>query len=174
MDKKSVEKESGSFLSGVARAIDGAYAVTTWVLVLFVVLMCAVMLIQIVSRYLFNMPLTWPEEVARYLFIWVVFLGAAVAFRAQAHLGMDFATARLPERLRNVLSRAVEVLILGFLLLILYITPEVVEVTGFQRSAVINIQMSWIYLAFPVASLLMILDLFVRWFCPQPLQSAQD
>jgi len=166
MDTRSTTSSTGSFFAGAARAVEYLYTAVTWVLVIFITLMCAVMLIQIVSRYLFNMPLTWPEEVARYLFIWVVFLGAAVAFRAQAHLGMDFATSKLSPGLRQAVARGVEVLILGFLLLILYIAPEVVDVTQYQRSAVIHIQMSWIYLAFPAASVLMILDLFVRWFCP--------
>ncbi len=168
MDTNPVHQNSGGFLSGAARAVDLLFTAVNWVLVIFITIMCAVMLIQIVSRYLFNMPLTWPEEVARYVFIWVVFLGAAVASRAQAHLGMDFATAKLPPGIRQVLARAIEVVILGFLLLILYITPEVIDVTQYQRSAVIHIQMSWIYLAFPVASALMILDLLVRWFCPEP------
>ena len=168
MDTKPVDPKSGGFLSGAGRAVTLLYAAITWVLVIFITLMCAVMLIQIVSRYLFNMPLTWPEEVARYVFIWVVFLGAAVAFRAQAHLGMDFATAKLPPGIRKYLARAVEVLILGFFLLILYITPEVMDVTQYQRSAVIHIQMSWVYLAFPLSCALMVLDLLARWFCPQP------
>lgn len=173
MAQTSAQK-SGRILSGAARIVEHAYTAATWVLVVFITTMCAVMLIQIIFRYLFNMPLTWPEEVARYIFIWVVFLGAAVAFRAQAHLGMDFATSKLSPGIRRALARAIEVLILGFLLLILYITPEVVDVTQYQRSAVIHVQMSWVYLAFPVASILMILDLFVRWFCPGSCQPVQD
>jgi TRAP-type C4-dicarboxylate transport system permease small subunit len=162
----------------VLRAISGTadflYSVANWVLVLFVSVMCIIMMTQIVSRYLFNTPLTWPEEMARYLFIWVVFLGAASAFRARAHLGMDFATSKLTPAVQHKLSRLVEVLILGFFIFILYITPEAVSVTRFQKSPVLHLQMHWIYLAFPVASVLMILDLFVRWFCPWADQKEEN
>lgn len=174
MDTKAKDKESRNFFAGIASTVNGIFTVLNWVLILFITTMCVVMLIQIIFRYLFNMPLTWPEEVARYLFIWVVFLGAAVAFKSKAHLGMDFAVAKLPQKVRKITNHAVEVLILGFFLLILYIAPEVIDVTRFQRSSVIHIQMCWIYLAFPVASLLMILDILTRWICPEYAQPTQD
>lgn len=168
MNTQSAAPGSGNpALSAMARAVDFLYKTANGVLLVFMTLMCSVMLTQVVSRYLFNTPLTWPEEVARYLFIWIVFLGAAVAFRARAHLGMDFATARLPTGIRNRVARFVEVLIFGFLVLILVITPEVISVTRLQKSPVVHLSMCWVYLAFPVASVLMLMDLIVRWFCPR-------
>ena len=44
---------------------------------------------QVVLRYLFNNPQTWVEEVGRYLFIWITFLGAAVAFARDSHIRVD-------------------------------------------------------------------------------------
>src|SRR5678816_1188047 len=51
---------------------------------------------QVVLRYLFNNPLTWSEELARYLFIWCAFLGWLVASRRHSHLAMTFVVDRLP------------------------------------------------------------------------------
>ncbi|MFO1310941.1 MAG: TRAP transporter small permease [Burkholderiales bacterium] len=53
-------------------------------------------LVQVVFRYAFNSPLTWSEELARYLFIWCAFLGWIVASRRRSHLAMSFAALRLP------------------------------------------------------------------------------
>jgi TRAP-type C4-dicarboxylate transport system permease small subunit len=167
MNTQDSNQGPGGIFAGVARMVELVFAAANLVLLLFATTMCIVMLVQIISRYLFNAPLTWPEETARYLFIWVVFLGAAVAFKARAHLGMDFATSKLSLGIRHIVARVVEVLIFGFLLLILYITPEIVSVTKFQKSSVLHIQMSWVYLSFPTASVLMMLDLLVRWFCPR-------
>lgn len=55
-------------------------------------------LVQVVFRYLFNSPLTWSEELARYLFIWCAFLGWIVASRRNGHLAMTFAVERMPRR----------------------------------------------------------------------------
>ena len=39
--------------------------------------MCLVLLAQVISRYLFGKPLTWSEELARYMFVWLALLGSA-------------------------------------------------------------------------------------------------
>jgi len=44
---------------------------------------------QVVLRYVFNTPQTWVEEVGRYLFIWITFLGAAAAFSRDTHIRVD-------------------------------------------------------------------------------------
>jgi TRAP-type C4-dicarboxylate transport system permease small subunit len=139
------------------------FRLTDWILLLLMSAMCVVMLTQVFSRYLFNNPLTWPEELSRYLFVWIVFLGAAIAFRHKAHLGMDFLTARLPERLRRGAEKIVEIIILVFLVLIMYIAPAVLSVTRLQTTPVLNIPMSYIYLSFVVASGLMSIEIVDRW-----------
>ena len=45
---------------------------------------------QVICRYIFNSSLFWAEELIRYLFIWMFFLGAAEASRVGAHVGMDY------------------------------------------------------------------------------------
>lgn len=45
---------------------------------------------QILIRFFFNAPLTWTEEVDRYLFVWVVYLGSAVAVAMNAHIRVTF------------------------------------------------------------------------------------
>src|SRR3954465_11700750 len=52
---------------------------------------------NVVLRYGFNSGLTFSEEVSRWLFIWGTFLGAVVALREHAPLGMDMVVGRLPE-----------------------------------------------------------------------------
>jgi TRAP-type transport system small permease protein len=52
---------------------------------------------NVVLRYGFNSGITLSEEIARWLFIWITFLGAIVALRERAHLGSDLLIARFPE-----------------------------------------------------------------------------
>ena len=53
---------------------------------------------QVVFRYFLGDPLTWSDELARYLFIWCAFLGWIIAARRRTHLGVDIFVTRLPPR----------------------------------------------------------------------------
>ena len=68
--------------------------------------MIAVVIFQVVCRYLFNDSLFWSEELARMLLVQITFLGAAVAFRNRAHIAVDILAARLGPRLRRLLHTA--------------------------------------------------------------------
>jgi TRAP-type transport system small permease protein len=51
---------------------------------------------NVVLRYAFNSGITVSEELSRWLFVWVTFMGAVVALREHAHLGTDALVSRLP------------------------------------------------------------------------------
>ena len=52
--------------------------------------------VQVFARYVLNNTPPWTEELCRYLFVWASFLGACVAMRRAAHLGVDSLVVRLP------------------------------------------------------------------------------
>lgn len=56
---------------------------------------------NVVLRYAFNTGITVSEEVARWLFVWMTFVGAVIALRKHAHLGVDSLVGRLPTRARK-------------------------------------------------------------------------
>lgn len=58
--------------------------------------MALVVALQVVSRYMFNHSLFWSEELARFLLIWLSFLGATVAYCHGVHPGVDSLVRRLP------------------------------------------------------------------------------
>ena len=70
------------------------------VLELLIALMLAVMVVlvfgNVVLRYGFNSGITVSEEVSRWLFVWLTFLGAIVALKEHGHLGSDMLVSRLP------------------------------------------------------------------------------
>ena len=71
-------------------------------------------LAQVVFRYAFNSPLTWSEELARFLFIWCAFLGWIVASRRHSHLAMTFVVERLPRISQLTLAVLVQLATLLF------------------------------------------------------------
>ncbi len=53
-------------------------------------LIVVIMFAQVIFRYILNNSLTWSEEVVRFLFIWLTFLGASILIRERWHIGVDF------------------------------------------------------------------------------------
>ncbi|WP_252374344.1 TRAP transporter small permease [Hydrogenophaga sp. 2FB] len=73
------------FCRGIERLVVGILA--TMVLLVFG---------NVVLRYAFNSGITVSEELSRWLFVWMIFLGAIVAVKEQRHLGTDVLVSRLP------------------------------------------------------------------------------
>jgi TRAP-type transport system small permease protein len=74
---------------------------------------------NVVLRYAFNSGITWSEEMSRYLFIWLTFLGAIGAFKNKEHLGVDMLLKRLPNKMKKVFLAISDLMILFVLLLVL-------------------------------------------------------
>jgi TRAP-type C4-dicarboxylate transport system permease small subunit len=75
----------------------------------------AVVLLQVLNRLVLHLPIIWSEEAARFLFFWVVLLGAAQSVRRRRHLVLDIAMGRRPgRRARFVLDLVPDLAILGF------------------------------------------------------------
>ena len=76
-------------VTGVSRLIEHIIAI---LLVLMVVLVFS----NVILRYGFNSGITVSEELSRWFFVWMIFLGAVVAIKERAHLGTDMLVSRLP------------------------------------------------------------------------------
>ncbi|MBB6559262.1 TRAP-type C4-dicarboxylate transport system permease small subunit [Acidovorax soli] len=83
---------------------------------LLIALALAVMVVlvfgNVVLRYVFNSGITVSEELSRWLFIWITFLGAVAALRENAHLGTDMLVSRLPVKGKKVCMVLGQVLML--------------------------------------------------------------
>jgi TRAP-type C4-dicarboxylate transport system permease small subunit len=80
----------------VIRIIDWYFRLLKVTIVVCLALMVVLVFGNVVLRYAFNSGITVSEELSRWLFVWLVFLGAIVAMKEHAHLGMDSVVARLP------------------------------------------------------------------------------
>jgi TRAP-type transport system small permease protein len=74
---------------------------------------------NVVLRYFFNSGITWSEEMSRYLFVWLTFLGAIGAFKNNEHLGVDMVIKRLPNKMKKVVLVISNLMMLFVLLLVL-------------------------------------------------------
>jgi TRAP-type transport system small permease protein len=75
---------------------------------------------NVVLRYLFNSGITWSEEMSRFLFVWMTFLGAVSALKDNEHLGIDMFVKKLSPRMK----KAVFVLTNGIVLYVLWLVLD--------------------------------------------------
>ncbi len=73
----------------LSRVVDGYFTVLKAVIGLMLVAMVVLVFGNVVLRYVFNSGIAISEEISRWLFVWLVFLGAIVGLREHAHLGVD-------------------------------------------------------------------------------------
>ena len=82
---------------------------------------------NIFSRYLFNTPIYWAEEVATSLFIWTVFVGSAYAYRNHSHLGVDILVKMLPGKAKKVTQFIVSIIEIAVLAMLTYVSAQYVK-----------------------------------------------
>lgn len=82
--------------SAATYVVDGYFRFLKIIIALFLIAMVALVFGNVVLRYAFNSGISVSEEVSRWLFVWLVFLGAIVGLREHSHLGMDFVVLMLP------------------------------------------------------------------------------
>jgi TRAP-type C4-dicarboxylate transport system permease small subunit len=118
---------------------------------------------QVVSRYVFNAPLIWSEELSRYLFIWLAFLGAWQAWIMREHLGIDMLNELIPARMVRPLQRLIEVLVLVFAVVSMVMGQKILQVSARQPSAVLRIPMVWVYASYYVGITLITAEILIGW-----------
>ena len=99
-------------LQALDRVLDG----------ITILLLTALLLVvgaQILTRYVLNYSLFWSEELARYLFIYLVFIGSAIVLRRNGHIQVSFFVDRLPCGLRRGLAIVSDLLLLSFTVIVL-------------------------------------------------------
>ena len=128
-----------------------------------VIAVCAVVLLQVLMRYLFAEPNPWSEEVSRFAFIWVSLLGASLAVEHRAHFGFDQVTKKLAPRARRAVETFAGAVVLGFSLLLIATGIALMDLTMGERSAALNLPIALVYAAAPVSGMLMVIHLLAGW-----------
>lgn len=118
---------------------------------------------QALSRYVPLLPrLLWTEEAARFCFVWMVLLGAAVAVRAGTHFTVDVLPASLSPRTRRLLDLATLALVTLAVAVLLVGGVRFTWLGRGRVSTTSGLPLAWVYAAFPVAALAMLAFLAER------------
>ncbi|MEW6122953.1 MAG: TRAP transporter small permease [Pseudomonadota bacterium] len=101
----------------------------------------------------------WTEELARYLMVWCIFLGAAVASRSGALIAMDSVVDALPPALGDATRTLGLLITIAFFALLVWLGVRWVEFGMVETSTVMAVPMGWVYAAMPAGSVVAIVNI---------------
>ncbi len=131
-------------------------AINKWVVVLLLAAMSTIVFANVSLRYLSNFSITWAEEVARYLMIWMTFLGAGLSLRVGGHVAITNLHDFLGTRSQRALRAFVGLLLVCFFIAMMWIGYEYMSRMGRQLTPATRLPFSYIYAAMPIGFALMI------------------
>ena len=118
-----------------------------------------------ITRNLFQFSLAWPEELGKYLMIWVASMGAALATRKNEHVCVDLVFRLVPRKLlpyyKGFLG-VVNIVFLGIFTFYTFAHAAVISKTGQVSTTMHWFQMFWVYAILGICFLVMTLE-FCRW-----------
>ena len=134
--------------------IGGSVEIVTALLVLVEIF---VLLAGVTSRYIFHSPITWSEELASILFLWLAMLGAVVALRRGEHMRMTALVAKASPSTRAYLETFALVAALAFLVGIVWLAFEFAHEEVIVTTPALEVSNAWRASALPVGCTLMII-----------------
>ncbi|MCW5634669.1 MAG: TRAP transporter small permease [Rubrivivax sp.] len=116
-----------------------------WISVVLFWALAGVVFTQFVTRYVLNDSAAWTEEIARYLLIGTVFVGAAIGVAKNNHIQVDLLYRYLPHAAGKWLSRGVDVLRVAFMGAMTVLTVMMMEKMGNYQMTIIDLPMNIVY-----------------------------
>ena len=130
-----------------------------YMVVILTSIMTILLFLQVLFRFVLNLPLAWVEEISLYSMVWLCYFGCSLAIKKREHLKMEIITNFLRPKAKKVFDLISLVLFFAFAVFVLYhvtlLTADILQ-RG-QVTAVLEIP-KWIpYAGVPVAFLLMLI-----------------
>ncbi|MFV0313739.1 MAG: TRAP transporter small permease [Anaerotignum sp.] len=112
-------------------------------------LMSGIIFFQVVMRYVFSNSLVWSEEIARYIFVWLVYFAVSYTARREKHIRIDAAINIYPKKVRPYIEILSEFIVFAFALFIAITAITVYQKIAWsgQLSPAMRIPMQFVYAA---------------------------
>ncbi|MDI7260623.1 MAG: TRAP transporter small permease [Thermodesulfobacteriota bacterium] len=139
----------------IEKGFDFFEKVLSLILRIFVGATVAIIFYSVVMRYVFQRPPFWVEELSRFIFIWIIMLGAVLVTREQSHIELVLFVNLLPKKWRFVLSIFTRLLMVVFCWVMVQQGIKIYPIVAEASSPTFGLSMGWLYLSIPVGGLLM-------------------
>ena len=138
--------EDGEFHAQDAQVDLSGTAPEAWLALAVFWLLGGVVFYQFFTRYVLNDSASWTEEIARYLLIATVFIGATIGVIKDNHIQVDFFYRYMPHRMARLMSTLVDVLRTAFFGAAVVLTVLMMQKLGSNsRMTMIDLPMNWVY-----------------------------
>ncbi len=138
--------------------MDRFHALLRFVLFLLIVALVVAVGVGVFWRYVLGESLYWSTEVPNFLFVWIVFLGAVVAYREKKHIAFTALLEKMSAGGRKAPEIAVHLVVLGFAVFLIVTGTMVVRQTMSSPSEALKMPLGYLYAVLPVTMLLVALD----------------
>lgn len=132
-----------------------------WALLVFYVMLVATMFIEVVRREVFSYSSIWGEEIVRYSFIYLAWIGAAAAVKERAHIRIDVIMNYLSPRIKALLYMFGDIVMAIVAIIALYWSYEAVHISWKFGSVTHGLRISqvWFLSAVPIGFALVLVRL---------------
>ena len=154
------------------RAVNHTLRVVIGLLIVALVVSVAM---GVFYRYALRQSLHWATEVPNVLLIWIVFIGSVVAFYEKRHIAFEAVVDALPASLSRAVKIVAELIVLGFLVLLVVYGYQIVMQAMVSLSDALKVPRGYFYICLPLSAALMALcsveNLFRLLFRPNAGQT---
>lgn len=154
------------------RITDTAAKLLLFVAGVLITIATVSLLIQVVSRYFFNAPTVWSEELAIFCFVWSTMLAVPVAFLRRDHIVIDFVVKAMPDRMQPWVVKGTDLICAATMGTIGYFAWALLPAAGRQSLSGLSmlldsrVPLSLLYLAIPVGCALSVAFIGYRLVIP--------
>ena len=129
-----------------------------WLLVLLMSAEVIIVFWQVLARFVFKTPSAWSEEIARYMFIWLVWIGAAYATKENKHIKIDILSSKFKGATKVIVNIFTGIMFVALLVFMLYTSAKVTKTVYDSNSIATGSHMPmWIaWFSLPLSMFLMI------------------
>lgn len=134
--------------------------------IMFIMLSGMVVLVfmNVILRYFFNSGITWSEELARYLFLWLIFIGAIGAMRDKAHLGVDTVIKRLSPKAQKVVYIIGQIIMLIIMIMLAQGSYGLTMINLNAKASATNLPLYFVYGIGIVTSVCIIINIVANMY----------
>ncbi|WP_045387302.1 TRAP transporter small permease [Falsirhodobacter sp. alg1] len=129
----------------MARFVRIFFDILDIMLAVLISTMAIMVFVNVIMRYTMNSGIAISDELSRFAFVWLTFIGAVVAHHHHLHMGMETLVARFGRRGRMILMGASDAVILGGAIVLTVGTWKQLPINASMNAAVSGISMAWVY-----------------------------
>jgi TRAP-type C4-dicarboxylate transport system permease small subunit len=124
-------------------------------------IMVVIVFTNVISRYVFHSTIAWAEELARFLFIWVTFVGAVLASDKSEHMRLDFIVDIFKGKIKKLIELAAYLIVIVLLVFLIHGSARYSMTQWDWESSALGVKHGMVYIIAPISFSV----IAVQYFC---------